>query len=99
MHPCSETASPTKATTGIPQLSEASVTCVISGAGTGMLQPAIDIGSGLDAVGGMLSPTVIVCVTSILLSHSSVTLYVRVMISGQEPPSLTSLTKATTGTE
>ena len=53
-------ASDTKATTGIPQLSAAPVTTVISGAGTAVLHPAKLIGAGFVAVGGVLSNVLVI---------------------------------------
>ena len=88
--------SDTKATTGdTVQLSAASVTTLMSGAGAGAVPMLIS--EGFDAVGGVTSSTVIVWVTFIVLPQSSVTLYVLVITSGQVLPSETSDTKATTG--
>ncbi len=61
------------------------MTTVISGAGAGA--KGILMFGGFDAVGGVMSLTVIVCVTFVELPQSSVTLYVRVIISGQVFPS------------
>jgi hypothetical protein len=85
VHPTKSVTSPANATTGTLQLSAASVTNEISGAGTGILQPEITIEGGLDAVGGMLSLTVINCVTVAAFPQASVTVHVRVMVAGQEP--------------
>src|SRR5688572_7701998 len=90
--------SPTNSTTGTEQLSAASSTIDGSGSGASPLH-SNTIGAGFDAVGGISSPIVMVCVTRIWLSHSSVTLYVRMMTSGHIPPSLTSPTNSTTGME
>jgi len=49
------------------------------------------------ALGGILSVTVIVCVTLILFPALSVTLYILVMISGQELPLEVSLIHLTSG--
>src|SRR5678815_5668030 len=59
-------ASPTKATTGVEQLSASSVTTVISGAGTLAIHCTVT-GAGLEAVGKISSFTVMVCVTVIEL--------------------------------
>src|SRR6185503_16477244 len=83
-----------KATTGTEQLSASSVTTVISGVGTSAIHCTVN-GRGLLAVGGVVSSTVMVCVTVIAFPQASVTLYVRVMIVGQVPED-TSLTCATT---
>ena len=81
----------TKATTGFNvQLSASSITIVGSGAGAGPAGMVVVV--GLLAVGSVVSSTVIVCVTFIELPQLSVTEYVRVIISGQVFPSLTSPT-------
>ena len=54
-----EDVSLTKATTGVEQLSAASVTTAISAAGTSAIHCAV-IGAGFDAVGAMSSRTVMV---------------------------------------
>ena len=58
--PTSTVASDTKATTGMPQLSAAPVTTVISGAGIAVLHPAKLIGAGFVAVGGVLSNVLVI---------------------------------------
>ena len=66
--------SPTKATTGAAvQLSASSVTTRTSGFGTSPMHSTVTA-AGLLAVGLMVSSTVIVCVTLMVLPHSSVTL-------------------------
>ena len=88
--------SSTKETTGeTVQLSAASVTTEISAAGTSLIHSTV-IPAGFEAVGGVISLTIMVWVTFIELPQSSVTLYVRVMVSGQVFPSETSDTNATT---
>src|SRR6187402_323235 len=85
----------TKATTNAPaQLSASSVTTFGFGIETSSMQSK-ESGAGLEAVGGITSPTTILWVTRISLPQASVTLYVLVIVSGHEPPSVTSLTKAT----
>ena len=89
-------ASETNETIGIAvQLSAASVTTETSAAGTSLIQSTV-IPAGFEAVGGVISLTVMVWVTFIELPQSSDTLYVRVMFSGQVFPSETSDTNATT---
>src|SRR6188472_3942927 len=90
--------SSTKTTKGIEQLSASSVTSAVLSAGTSPAHWTL-IGAGFDAVGLILSPIVLVCVTNIWFPQSSATLYVLVMTSVQVFPTLTSPTKATTGTE
>src|SRR5688572_10869218 len=81
-------------TIGPTQLSASSVIAFTSGAGTSAIHSTVT-SAGAVAVGGVVSSTVMVCVTVIAFPKASVTLYVRVMISGQVPDD-TSLTCATT---
>ena len=65
--------SDTNATTGlVVQLSVSSITTVGSAVGTSPIHPTVT-GAGLEAVGSMVSSTVIVCVTFIVFPQSSVT--------------------------
>ena len=86
----------TNATVGVPQLSASSVTTLMSTAGTSSIHSTFTA-TGLLAVGSVISLTVIVCVTLMEFPQLSVTEYVLVITSGQEFPSDTSLTNATTG--
>ena len=88
--------SPTNATVGVPQLSNAFVTTVISAGGTSSIHSKL-ISTGVSAVGPVISSIIISCVTSIEFPHESVTLYVLVIVSGHELLSEISLTKATVG--
>jgi hypothetical protein len=67
----------------------------MSGVGAGAR--GILIFEGFDAVGGVMSFTVIVCETLVEFPQSSVMLYIRVIISGQEFPSEASERKETVG--
>ena len=59
----------TKVTTGVPQLSE-EITCVISGAGTSVMQATV-IFAGHVIAGAMLSLTVMVCVQVVVFPQES----------------------------
>ena len=89
--------SETNETTGMAvQLSAASVTTETSAAGTSPIHSTVSP-AGFEAVGGVMSLTVMVWVTFIELPQSSDTLYVRVMVSGQVFPSEASETNETIG--
>jgi hypothetical protein len=85
IHPTKDEASLTKATVGTPQLSSASITTAISGVGNVVLQPATLIGAGFEAVGGVMSFIVIVCVSTATFPQASVTVHVLVIVAGQAP--------------
>jgi len=59
----------TKVTVGVPQLSE-EITCVISGAGTSVMQATVILFRQV-IVGAMLSLTVMVCVHVVVLPQES----------------------------
>ncbi len=65
-------------------------------AGTSSTHSTVIFAGGGEKTGGVISFIVIVWVTFIELPQSSVTLYVRVITSGQEFPSEASETNATT---
>src|ERR687897_886664 len=81
-------------TIGPTQLSLTPVTSAIFTTGTSAIHSTVT-SAGAVALGGVVSSTVMVCVTVIAFPHASVTLYVRVMIVGHVPED-TSLTCATT---
>ncbi len=85
IHPTKDEASLTKATVGTPQLSSASITTAISGTGIAVLHPATLIGAGFEAVGGVISLIVIVCVSVATFPQASVTVHVLVIVAGQAP--------------
>ena len=91
----------TKVTLVVEQLSDASVTTAIFGLAKVPLQPEISIEFGLEAVGDVVSMVRIkFCVTFIKFPHSSVTLYVRMVVSVQpETVGKLSFTKVTFGVE
>ena len=73
------------------QLSASSFTNVISDKGRSPMHSTFKV-NGLEAVGAVMSFTVIVCVTRISFAQISVTEYVLVMISGHVAPFETSET-------
>ena len=75
----------TNATTGFTvQLSASSSTTVISTAGAD--PPRTVVVAGFDAVGSVVSSTVIVCVTIALFPQASVYVHVRVIVPPHAPP-------------
>ena len=91
----------TKVTTGVEQLSKASVITEIFGLAKVPLQPVIEMSAGFEAVGNVVSIVRIkFCDTVMKFPQASVTLYVLIVVSVQpETVGALSFTKVTTGIE